>query len=195
MAGSRAVTMMSEDEFWTVVSEARAGVTGSETGADGDAEAVVARVRERLAALGRDAAVGFGLRYDELAARAYDWTLWGAAYLMKGGCSDDAFDYFQGWLVAQGRETWERAVHHPDSLAELGLDPDDDYLECEEMLSAGVAAFDDDEDYFEALATARARVPAETFTRTTTDELDFDFDDETELRARYPRLAAIYLDA
>ena len=41
-----------------------------------------------------------------LVARSYDWNLWGAAYLMKGGCSDDAFDYFRGWLVAQGRRVW-----------------------------------------------------------------------------------------
>ena len=61
-----------------------------------------------------------------LGAEAHDWNLWGAAYLMKGGCSDDAFDYFRGWLVAQGRRTWERALRDPDTLAELGIDHDDD---------------------------------------------------------------------
>ena len=36
--------------------------------------------------------------------------LWDAAYLINGGCSDDGFDYFRGWLVDQGRETFERCL-------------------------------------------------------------------------------------
>lgn len=45
------------------------------------------------------------------------WNLWGAAYVINGGCSDDCFEYFRGWLVLQGRETFERALANPDSLA------------------------------------------------------------------------------
>ena len=45
--------------------------------------------------------------------------LWGAAYLINGGCSDDGFDHFRGWLMTQGREVFARAVAEPDSLAEL----------------------------------------------------------------------------
>jgi hypothetical protein len=36
--------------------------------------------------------------------------MWVAAYLMNGGCSDDGFDYFRGWLIAQGRTTLEQVV-------------------------------------------------------------------------------------
>ncbi|MFF5497583.1 DUF4240 domain-containing protein [Streptomyces aquilus] len=38
---------------------------------------------------------------------------------MNGGCSDDGFDYFRGWPIAQGREDFERATADPDALAEL----------------------------------------------------------------------------
>ncbi|GAA3455374.1 DUF4240 domain-containing protein [Dactylosporangium matsuzakiense] len=181
--------IMERDEFWAVVDGARAGIEDTR---DGDyAEEVAERVGARLAELGPAAAVAFTLRYDALMAESSSWNLWGAAYQMKGGCSDDAFDYFRGWLVVQGRDTWERAIADPDTLAGLGVDPDDDYLECESMLSAGEAAFDDPDDFFAALKAARAELPAGTFTRQMRDD-DWDFDDPDEVRARLPRLAAIY---
>jgi Protein of unknown function (DUF4240) len=68
-------------------------------------EQVANDVGERLAELGREAAVAFDLA-AALGAESYDWNLWGAVYLMQGGCSDDAFDYFRGWLVMQGRSSW-----------------------------------------------------------------------------------------
>jgi hypothetical protein len=42
---------------------------------------------------------------------------WGAAYLANGGCSDDGFDYFRGWLIGQGRKVYETVLADPDSLA------------------------------------------------------------------------------
>lgn len=64
------------------------------------------------------------LDYDrihyELMAESYRWELWGAAYLINGGCSDDGFDYFRGWLLGQGRATWQAALADPDSLASVG---------------------------------------------------------------------------
>ncbi|WP_449342020.1 DUF4240 domain-containing protein [Streptomyces aurantiogriseus] len=39
-------------------------------------------------------------RYD----RAYTWDLWGAAWVLLDGASDDAFDFFRCWLIGQGRE-------------------------------------------------------------------------------------------
>ena len=48
--------------------------------------------------------------------RAYRQELWGAAYLINGGCSDDGFVYFLGWLIAQGRDVYQAALPDPDSL-------------------------------------------------------------------------------
>ena len=33
------------------------------------------------------------LLYEKIDA-AYRWSLWGAAYVINGGCSDDGFEYF-----------------------------------------------------------------------------------------------------
>ena len=46
-------------------------------------------------------------------------SLWPAAYVINGGCSDDGFDFFRGRLMLQGRETFRQAVADPDSLADL----------------------------------------------------------------------------
>lgn len=184
------MAIMDRDEFWAIVDHARDGVDDPRT--PEGAGRVAERVAERLAELGRDAAVSFDLRYAVLNAESYDWNLWCAAYLMKGGCSDDAFDYFRGWLVVQGRQTWERALQDPDTLADLGIDPDDDFLECEGMLSAGRAAFDRNEDYYAALDAARAQQPPDTFTLPSLDD-DLDPEDDDAMQERYPRLAEIYL--
>jgi len=50
---------------------------------------------------------------------AYTWDLWGAAYLINGGCSDDGFEYFRRWLVSRGRDIYAAALANPDSLANL----------------------------------------------------------------------------
>jgi len=50
-------------------------------------------------------------------ADSYRVDLWGAAYLINGGCSDDAFEYFRGWLIVQGRGTYERIVADPPILS------------------------------------------------------------------------------
>lgn len=42
--------------------------------------------------------------------KTYDWDLWGAAYLINGGASDDGFDYFRGWLLSQGSERWAKVT-------------------------------------------------------------------------------------
>ena len=52
-------------------------------------------------------------------ADSYRSSLWAAVYVINGGCSHDGFDYFRGWLMLQGRETFGQAVADPGSLADL----------------------------------------------------------------------------
>jgi hypothetical protein len=50
---------------------------------------------------------------------AYREDLWGAAYLMGGGCGDDGFMDFRSWLISRGRQIYMAAISNPDSLALL----------------------------------------------------------------------------
>jgi hypothetical protein len=60
------------------------------------------------------------------------------------------------------------------------------------MLSAGRAAFDYDTHFYAAVDTARAQLPADTFSGPLLGD-DFDHEDDSAVHARYPGLAEIYL--
>ena len=53
--------------------------------------------------------------------------------MLKGGCSDDGFEYFRGWLLSRGRKVYEAAMRNPDSLVRQADDSRDNY-ELESML-------------------------------------------------------------
>ena len=70
---------------------------------------------------------------------SYRWDLWGAAFVINSGCSDDGFDYFRGWLMLQGHDVWEAALRDPESLADVSFDGD---AECENVLYAASKAYE-----------------------------------------------------
>lgn len=74
-----------------------------------------------LAALPQDELVAFERMHAEAFVKSYDWGLWGAAYVIDGGCSDDSFDYFRAYLISRGRGIFENAVADPDSLADVDI--------------------------------------------------------------------------
>lgn len=187
MACFRAVD---EGIFWGIVEDARRDVDSPIDEADAVAEELTGRLAGRSPADVLD----FKVTQERLFARAYRWDLWAAAYVINGGCSDDGFEYFRGWLMAQGRRVWEAALADPDSLADVVDEQDPPLVECEEMLYVGPAAYEqaagDGADFWAALERHDAR----TDTRSGEPEgEEFDFEDEIELRARLPRLAAAFL--
>jgi hypothetical protein len=128
-----------------------------------------------------------------LLADSYRAPLWAAAYVINGGCSDDGFEYFRGWLVLQGRDVYERIVADPEALADLpiirarassGWWP----MECEDTLYIAPKAYRAATG--EELPAARSRSD----TRSLDPEWGFDFDDRAEMTRRLPRLAALFLD-
>jgi hypothetical protein len=111
---------MTLDEFWEHIRASKRE----------DAEAHAERLVKRLARLPSDGIIDFNHIWDQMLREAYNWNLWGAAYLIKGGCSDDGFEYFRRWLTLQDRDVFQAAIANPDSLADV-VDPDDDTIECE----------------------------------------------------------------
>ncbi len=87
-----------------------------------------------------DVILAFDRLLWEQMARSYHWDLWAAVYVTNGGCSDDGFDYFRGWLIAQGEAVFEPALRDPDTLIDA-VTADDDYVECEAMLGVGYGAY------------------------------------------------------
>ncbi|TQE38472.1 DUF4240 domain-containing protein [Streptomyces ipomoeae] len=189
---------MDASDFWNIVDEARR-TTASSMGDDsptgegaGDADwgAVAERASALLAARPVVEIVAAQQVLWDLLAESYRAPLWAAAYTINGGCSDDGFDYFRGWLILQGREVFERAVADPDSLAELpeirAAAEEWAEVDCERTL--GIA--------WDAHRTATGQdLPPGCFS-IRYPQLDpswgFDFDDWEELGRRLPRLAALY---
>ena len=56
---------------------------------------------------------------DNLMDGAYDARLWDAASIVNCGCSDDDFDYFRAWLIAHGKDAYEKALLDPEILVDL----------------------------------------------------------------------------
>ena len=96
-----------------------------------DPEDAAAGLAARLEELEPAEIAEFQRHFDEVHERAYTWSLWGAAYLMEGGCSDDGFTDFRYGLISRGKAIYDAAMADPDLLAEL-LD-EEDFLSNEEF--------------------------------------------------------------
>jgi Protein of unknown function (DUF4240) len=174
---------MTARKFWNLMKAARDADNGDQFGA----------LKAALLRLKPEEILAFKQRYEELIAAAYKNELWGAAYLINGGCSDDGFHYFLVWLVSQGEKVYNAALAKPDGLARV-LGPDDFDDTCESALdSAANQAWQEktgrsEEAFFEELD--RVGPPA-TFALTGED---WDFEDDAGMRKRYPRLCRLFLD-
>jgi hypothetical protein len=100
------------DQFWELIEAAH-------TVAQGNPNTKEAALRRAIESLSPENIVAFAKHWDECDARAYRWDLWGAAYVIQGGCSDDSFQDSRASLIGQGRARFEAAMADPDSLAEI----------------------------------------------------------------------------
>lgn len=122
---------MDEQEFWKLIQTAKVA-------AGGNIEARSKALEHQLSLLDLQTIQGFQRQYDQMIVRAHRWDLWGAAYLMNGGCSDDGFRYFRDWLISEGQEAFERALSNPESLADF---PRREYFDLESFGYAALKAF------------------------------------------------------
>jgi hypothetical protein len=83
---------MDGEQFWTLIEAAKAA-TG------GDCRAQTAHLVAALGQRSVNEVLVWDRIHGELMAESYRWDLWGAASLINGGCGDDGFDYFRGWLL------------------------------------------------------------------------------------------------
>lgn len=160
---------MDDDAFWTLI---EGNVVRDETGA-----VEVSGLEETLCARSIDDVAAFDRLFTKFLSRSYSWDLWGAAYLINGGCSDDGFEYFRGWLIAMGRRAYENALTSPDSLVEIAQENS----ECEDVLHVSSRAFE--------RLTGGGEFQREPQSYPELGE-GWDFDDEEEMKRRYPKLAA-----
>ena len=64
----------------------------------------------------------FDNRFRYFRGQANIWELWGAIYIIHGGCRDDSFNDFREWVIGQGKDFYFRTVNNPETLAEVDTD-------------------------------------------------------------------------
>jgi hypothetical protein len=163
---------METDGFWNII----------ETAGPGECSVVAAAVQENLEQLPQQEIADFCRIFDSYMDSLYTWDLWGVAYILKGGCSDDGFEYFRASVLSRGRSVTELALSDPEGFG-LSVSPDTgrDEMECEDLTYAGGSAY--------KTLTGDFRPPrAVPHPATPSGE---EWEENTEgLHTRFPRLAA-----
>jgi hypothetical protein len=101
---------MDEAGFWAVVEDARRD-------GDGDPEAMAEALVSRFGDADDETLRSFQTRLVEASTRLYTWHHLAAAELICGFVSDDVFTDWRSWVLTLGRDSYERIVRDPDSLA------------------------------------------------------------------------------
>ncbi len=124
--------LVEQKEFWSLIKKSRE----FDDQAEWLTEALTQKELEEV--------LEFELLFQKFMNASYKSRLWGAAFVLMGGCSDDAFDYFRGWLIGQGEEVFNKVMKDPEFLAEYinkdNLD-DEGFPQNEELLSVGLDAY------------------------------------------------------
>jgi hypothetical protein len=129
-------TEMPANHFWEIIAHAARF--------DDDPAGQIEALRAELRGLTPEEIISFEVAFRRYLNKAYTWNLWGAAYVIHGGCSDDGFEYFRRWLISKGREVYESALADPDSLAQLNLSPGPDGTwEFEEIYYIAMGVFEE----------------------------------------------------
>jgi len=161
---------MTKEKFWTLIDTTRGDAR--------DCDDQVERLEESLEKLDVKDILDFDFHFSECIRDAYRQSLWAVAWIVNGGCSDDGFDYFLGWLVAQGKEYFKRALTDPECAA-ASVNPGD-IVEGGNIWSAAARAYErktGKEDYYDVCKCVQRTL-----------QEDVSWDEET-VRDLYPNLA------
>ena len=123
---------MDTTTFWKLIE-------GAKQHSGSNPERQVSELTDALSALEVSDIIAFDARFDQLMAVSYTRELWAAAYIINGGCSNDCFDYFRAWLIAQGEAVFHNALHDPETLVEV-VEPEE--AELEEILYVANEAYE-----------------------------------------------------
>ncbi|MHA1386095.1 MAG: DUF4240 domain-containing protein [Candidatus Helarchaeota archaeon] len=125
---------MNESEFWEIIDETRQQSNGS-------SEEQVKLLINILSQESFQEIFEYERIFYKLYTNSYKSELWAMAFILNGGgCSDDSFDYFRAWVIAQGKTYYDLLMKNPEIVAD---EPEQelDYGECEYMIGVSRDAY------------------------------------------------------
>jgi hypothetical protein len=100
-----------------------------------------AALEDALADLDAPVIESFHQHFWELMDESYRGDLWSVISFLDGGCGNDGFDYFRGWLIAQGEEVFRAVMARPGWLGPY-IQWQDCAACCEAMLDVSYKAYE-----------------------------------------------------
>ena len=117
--------------FWTLINNTRRKSK--------DSREHVSNLVRTLTGLDISEITSFEKNLSELLQESYSADLWNVVYIIEGGCGNDGFDYFRGWLILQGEDFFYTILKIPSKLPDLRRP--DDTMSCESLLGAAKEAY------------------------------------------------------
>lgn len=122
---------MNVEQFWEIIRKSRRGASDCDTHAE--------QLRTRLQTLEPQEIIDWDQHMRQRLVEAYRWDVWAVAFIINDGCSDDGFEYFRGWLIAQGKAFFEGVLRNPEYAARRVRDGE---AECEAVLYVAAEAYE-----------------------------------------------------
>lgn len=107
--------LMDEERFWEIIETAKHN-------SGNDFEQQQEEWEKELGKLTPDDIIMFDNRFRYFRGQANTWELWGAIYIIHGGCGDDSFGDFREWVIGQGKDFYYKTTKDPESLVEVDAD-------------------------------------------------------------------------
>lgn len=106
--------LMPEESFWQIVKMTK-------DKSKNNYQIQCQLLTDYLSGLSGKEIIQFDRTFTLLMAKSYSFRLWEPAYSLNGGCSDDAFEYFRSWLIAQGKNKFYWTIKYPRLLLFVGV--------------------------------------------------------------------------
>lgn len=168
--------MMDKPQFWKLIEIARKRARGEDLWEIAAQQAQ--HLTKALTQMTPQQVKDFALRFEDYMRLAYQAKLWDAAIIINGGCSDDGFEYFRGWLISMGENVYQEALRDPDTLARYV----EDEIEAEDILYCAY-------DAYKALTDKEINISQDR-----SDLIGEFIEDEDELATTFPLLFEVFME-
>ncbi|MCG9695519.1 DUF4240 domain-containing protein [Shewanella sp. Isolate11] len=111
------IQALTEEQFWQLVTR---------SSLEQDQHSLAENLKSKLDALTNDELAAFDKLFSQKMRLCYQWSLWGAAYIVTGCDSEYEFAEFRCFLISLGQEWFEKVLAEPDVLGLLPQWPEKD---------------------------------------------------------------------